>query len=126
MLLPRKKKRVEKKAPKPKVQDTIKAVQVKNPQEKQMVISDDDRVVDVDPTPKPCKTLPKARKVAPITESDDDQPITVHKLLKWDLPALTDNDESNVTPPNGWEGAKGGAKGGAKMGGKGKGKARER
>ena len=67
----RKKKRVEKKTPKPKVWDAIKAVQVEKPQEKQMVISDDNGVVDVDPMPKPRKTLPKARKVAPITRSDD-------------------------------------------------------
>ena len=34
---------------------------------------------------------------------------------------MTDNDESDVAPPKGQEGAKGeGAKGGAKMGGKGK------
>jgi len=120
---PRKKKRVEKKAPKPKVRDAIKAVQVEKPQEKQMVISDDDGVVDVDPTPKPRKALPKARKVAPITGSDDDRPIAAPKLSNWDLPDLTDNDESDVAPPKGREGAKGGAKGGAKMGGKGKEKA---
>ena len=96
---PRKKKRVEKKAPKPKVRDTIKAVQVKKPQKKQMVISDDNGVVDVDPMPKPCQTLPKARKVAPITESDDDQLIAAHKLSKWNLPTLTDNNESDVPSP---------------------------
>jgi hypothetical protein len=69
---PRKKKRVEKKAPKSKVRDTIKAVQVQKPQEKQIVMSDDDEVVDVDPTPKPRKTLPRARKPSPVTESGDD------------------------------------------------------
>ena len=61
----RKKKRVEKKTPKPKVWDAIKAVQVEKPQEKQMVISDDNGVVDVDPMPKATQDPPKGQEGCP-------------------------------------------------------------
>jgi hypothetical protein len=118
---PRKKKRVEvkqaQKAPKPKVRDAIKAVHSKKPENKQVTMSEEDDVVDVDPTPKPRKTYPKARVPSPMSEPADDLPPAARKASKQDLPALSDDDENDIPPPK-----KMGSKMGAK-GDKGKGKA---
>jgi len=125
---PRKKKRVEpkqaqkaQKAPKPKVRDAIKAVHSKKPENKQVTMSEEDDVVDVDPTPKPRKTHPKARVPSPISEPADDLPPAARKASKWDLPALSDDDENDIPPPKG-KGKMARPKMGAK-GDKGKGKA---
>ena len=116
---PRKKKRVEpkqaqkaQKAPKPKLRDAIKAVHSKKPENKQVTMSEEDDVVDVDPTPKPRKTYPKARVPSPISEPADDLPPAARKASKWDLPALSDDDEDDIPP-------KGKGKMGPKMGAKG-------
>ena len=115
---PRKKKRVEPKrvpkAPKPKVRDAINinAAWVKKPGKKQVVMRDN---------AKPRKTHPKVPKLYPITEIDDGEPIAAHKVSKRDLPALTDDDESDIAPPKEGRRAKRGAKrGGARVGAKGK------
>jgi len=125
---PRKKKRVEpkqaqkaQKAPKPKVRDAIKAVHSKKPENKQVTMSEEDDVVDVDPTPKPRKTYPKARVPSPISEPADDLPPAARKASKWDLSALSDDDENDIPPPKG-KGKMARPKMGAK-GDKGKGKA---
>jgi hypothetical protein len=123
---PRKKTRVEQKVeqkpqkpPKAKVRDAIKAVQIKTPEKEQIEISDNDAIVDVDPTPKPRKVHPKPRVPAPI---HDDQPVAHNTSSKWELRAI--EDDSDIAPPPGKRGGKVGVKGQGTTRDKGKGKAK--